>query len=500
VKKRILLLLFGLLIELFYILYRLINVNPAQTVIKYMVVYAAVFITMVVSFRLLKDQDFSRFFVLIVLLFSLIFGLTLVSSPPGQSDDIYRYLWDGKLQYYGISPYTYAPDDPALNQYHSEQLPKLVNFPEIKTIYPPVAQLFFRMSYTLFGESVTGMKFLFLLIALGSICFFYSILKQKKAETRWLLFFAWNPLVIMETAVNGHLDILMVFFLLMSLWYFHKKGVAPPTYSRSARCRSFRGFISKVCRKSKVPESINKYMLIFSGISLGCAVLSKLIPVILLPVFFLYFFPLLRGFIGAAPRMDAKRTGCVGSVSVSSVSSVANKNIFTFFIPLLVTITGFYILYFESAQNMFLTAINYSTKWYFNNPLFLGIFSIFRDNAAAHMASFLLFIVLYILILISPFELDKKIVFALGAFVICNPTIHPWYLVILLGLLCIHRSIIVVLWSGLVIFSYIVVYDFKLTGTWKDSWFLMGIEYLPLVILLAIQWYRGRLNKSASKS
>jgi hypothetical protein len=104
------------------------------------------------------------------------------------------------------------------------------------------------------------------------------------------------------------------------------------------------------------------------------------------------------------------------------------------------------------------------------------------------------------LILIGPFELDKTLVFALGAFVICNPTIHPWYLIILLGLLCIHRSVIVVLWSGLVIFSYIVVYDFKLTGTWEDSWFLMGIEYLPLVILFVIQGNRRRSLSAPSAS
>jgi len=444
-KSKWTLILTGLLIELCYILYRLIDVNPAQTVIKYMVVFTGAFIMMVVSFRLLKNQDFSRFFILTVLLFSLVFGLTLVSSPPGQSDDIYRYLWDGKLQYHGISPYTYAPDDPALKQYHSEQLPKLVNFPHIKTIYPPAAQLFFRLSYTLFGESIPGMKFLFLLTTLGSICFFYLILKQKGAETRWLLFFAWNPLVIMETAVNGHLDILMVFFLLMSLWLFYK----------------------------------NK--LIFSGISLACAVLSKLIPVILLPVFFFFF---LKNAFSRPPNTPPNQF------------TKTLKRIFLLFLPNIITIAIFYAFYFETAQNMFLTAINYSTKWYFNNPLFLGIFSIFRDNAAAHVVSFLLFIVLYILILLGPFELDKKIVFALGVFVICNPTIHPWYLVILLGLLCIHRSVIVVLWSGLVIVSYIVVYDFKLTGTWQDSWFLMGIEYLPLVILLVIQWYRGRLKNA----
>jgi hypothetical protein len=44
----------------------------------------------------------------------------------------------------------------------------------------------------------------------------------------------------------------------------------------------------------------------------------------------------------------------------------------------------------------------------------------------------------------------------------------------------------------LALYSDIVVYDFKLTGTWQDSWLLMAIEYLPLVILLIIQWFRWR--------
>ena len=39
---------------------------------------------------------------------------------------------------------------------------------------------------------------------------------------------------------------------------FFKKGVAPPTYSRSTRCRSFGDFISKICRKDKVSQGISK--------------------------------------------------------------------------------------------------------------------------------------------------------------------------------------------------------------------------------------------------
>ncbi|MCP5104927.1 MAG: hypothetical protein GY950_16190, partial [bacterium] len=179
-KRNVGLVLVGLAMEVCYILYRVIEVDAARTVIKYMVVYGGGFILLAVVFRLLKGQGFSRFFFLWVLVFSFIFGMTLVTAPPDQSDDIYRYIWDGKLQYYGFSPYTYAPDDPALQKYHSETLPRLVNFPHIKTIYPPAAQLFFRVSYTLFGESVTGMKFLFLLAALGSSCFFYLILKGRE--------------------------------------------------------------------------------------------------------------------------------------------------------------------------------------------------------------------------------------------------------------------------------------------------------------------------------
>jgi len=435
-KKTVsILILSGLLIELLYILYRFIPAGPADSVLKYMLINTGVFAILIIAFNLLEDRKFSHPFIHILLLFSFLFGLTLVTSLPQQSDDIYRYLWDGKLQSHGINPYTYAPAHPALERFHSEQLPALVNFPHIKTIYPPVAQLFFRLSYFLFGESPAGMKLLFLIVFLGTIGFFNLLLKDGGIDPRWILLFAWNPLVIMETVINGHLDILMAFFVLATLWYF---------------------------RQNKP---------VIAGIALACAILTKIVPVVLVPVFFF-------------------------SILSSGASlSTGIKKISLFFIPLLLTLISFYSLYWQSAINMFHTALNYSTTWYFNNPLFLLILSITQDNRTAHIIAFSIFIILFIVIMFSPNNWERKVFYTITGFVICNPTIHPWYLILPLALLCIKRSRVIASWSWLIILSYIIVYRYKVTGVWQDSWIIMAMEYLPLLFILILPHFRLQFKK-----
>ncbi|MGE5344004.1 MAG: ArnT family glycosyltransferase [Candidatus Omnitrophota bacterium] len=431
-------LIFGLLIETLFLFYKFYPKTPAQAVILYTIVWAAVFILTAIAFGLSKKQPFSRSFALTVILFSLLFGLTLMTTPPDQSDDIYRYIWDGKIQANHINPYTYAPNDPVLAPYHSEVLPERVNFPTLKTIYPPMAQVFFLLSYTLFGESLTGMKFLFLLTACGSMTIFYLLLQRFSGSPRWFLFFAWNPLVIMETAINGHLDILMVFFVLLSLWLFDDRRF------------------------------------VLSGMAAACAVMTKLIPVILLPILFFY---LIKN-PGYGPRDRITRI---------------THPLYRFVIPLLLTGLGFYALYFSSATNLLNVVLNYSTRWYFNNPLFFALLFIFKTNAAAHMAAFVLFAAVYLRMLLRPFPLNKKIMVAVLAFVVLNPTIHPWYLTILTGLLCLSAHPAIALWSGTMAASYAVVYRYKTTGRWSDSVLWMAIEYLPLLILFIVrEWRSGR--------
>ncbi|HTO95341.1 MAG TPA: hypothetical protein VMM80_13200, partial [Bacteroidota bacterium] len=100
---------------------------------------------------------------LIVLLFGVLFRLSLVPHAVIGSDDIYRYLWDGRVAAAGINPYAYTPTDPHLAPLATADLPSSVNHPELKSVYPALAQGLFLLSHVLFGDSVAGMKLLLVL-------------------------------------------------------------------------------------------------------------------------------------------------------------------------------------------------------------------------------------------------------------------------------------------------------------------------------------------------
>jgi hypothetical protein len=95
-----------------------------------------------------------------VVLGGLVFRATLVGVTPTLSDDIYRYLWDGRVQQAGINPYRYAPQDDALAHLRTEEW-RRINHPDIPTIYPPLMQLAFRFGAAL-SPTVLAQKLLFL--------------------------------------------------------------------------------------------------------------------------------------------------------------------------------------------------------------------------------------------------------------------------------------------------------------------------------------------------
>lgn len=108
-------------------------------------------------------------YVYILLGLSLLIRFAFIPVHPVGSDDYYRYVWDGKVQAHGINPYRYAPADTALNSLHTEILPKLINYPDMKTIYPPLSEIIFYLSYLISGESFIGQKIFLLLSELISL-------------------------------------------------------------------------------------------------------------------------------------------------------------------------------------------------------------------------------------------------------------------------------------------------------------------------------------------
>jgi len=148
----------------------------------------------------------------IVAIGAVIFRMILLPTVPTLSDDVYRYRWDGLVQQAGIDPYAYPPNAPELAFLRDEQFSR-INFPHLRTVYPPATQLAFRAGAVI-GETVTAQKLVFVLSeALIGLCLI-AVLRARRMHPLWVVAYAWHPLAILEVAGSGHNDVVG----LVALW------------------------------------------------------------------------------------------------------------------------------------------------------------------------------------------------------------------------------------------------------------------------------------------
>ncbi len=138
-----------------------------------------------------------------VVAWALVFRLAFLFTSPVLSDDVWRYLWDGKVSLRGINPYSFAPDDHALVGLRDEVWAR-VNHRSIPTVYPPFAQLLFRLAASHGG--LVAWKLLVVSFDLGTIAALAVALGRRPEAPKLLLLYAWNPLVVVEFAWSGHVD------------------------------------------------------------------------------------------------------------------------------------------------------------------------------------------------------------------------------------------------------------------------------------------------------
>lgn len=158
-----------------------------------------------------KDKRYLR----VILVFALVFRGTMLLSEPSLTVDIYRYYWDGKLLANGVNPYMYLPSSEELSPLRDEIYEKLV-YKQVNSIYPPMAQLVFALSYAV-HPSLFTLKLASTLFDLGAILVLLRILRIKGLERR-VMIYAWNPLVVVEFASSGHADSMAVFFVLLAYY------------------------------------------------------------------------------------------------------------------------------------------------------------------------------------------------------------------------------------------------------------------------------------------
>lgn len=149
---------------------------------------------------------------------ALLFRLTVLLIPPIWDDDLYRYLWDGRVGMHGINPYLYAPDALELENLQDDHY-DLVSFKSIRTIYPPLLQFLFQWSQWIAPSSLFFLKCLALFFDLALIVVLLSLLKRLGYPVAWILVYAWNPLPIKEFVNSGHMDSLVLLLLFLALRY-----------------------------------------------------------------------------------------------------------------------------------------------------------------------------------------------------------------------------------------------------------------------------------------
>lgn len=151
-----------------------------------------------------------------VILYAVLFRLALIGLPPSVSDDAYRYVWDGLVQQNGINPYRLAPEDVIFNELQQEITFNELNSKAHVSVYPPVSQLIFRLGTTWHTRdslrSYYLIKLIFVLAELLAI-----FLLARIASSGFVLLYAWNPVVLLETAGQAHTESAVLLALILVL-------------------------------------------------------------------------------------------------------------------------------------------------------------------------------------------------------------------------------------------------------------------------------------------
>lgn len=171
----------------------------------------------------LRSRDSRRLLVL-GLIFAALFRLSIIFSPPYLSDDIYRYVWDGRVQSAGINPYRYIPADESLAQLRDEKIyPNINRRDYAHTMYPPIAEVAFLL-ITRFSESVTWMKAAMVGFEAIAVWALVQLLISFGFARQRVLIYAWHPLAVWEFAGSGHVDALAIAFIALALLARRKRG------------------------------------------------------------------------------------------------------------------------------------------------------------------------------------------------------------------------------------------------------------------------------------
>jgi len=400
------------------------------------------------------------------IIFGVLFRLTLLFSSPSLSDDIFRYLWDGRVAAHGINPFQYPPNAEQLGSLRDDEIYPNVNHKEISTIYPPINQITFLGIYKLHPSFVT-FKAAFLLFDLLIIWILFLILKALSINLNRLLIYVWNPLAIIEFAGNGHVDILGILLLTFALWLFLKNRSIGSTFVLAL------SFLTKYLSLLFLP-----FVIFFKK---GNKIITVLIFIIVAAVFYLPYADAGERLFSALFVYSSKWrfNDSIFAVLFSTVKSLLPEN---WIINLMIKPQGF------SPDPETLASRGTDLALHISKFFVAAIFSSIFVN--------------YLLRFKKDLTKEGNVwifklgLILLGTFFLLSPILHPWYLCWILPFLVIVPSRAWILLTGLIGLSYWILIDYTRLGIWQESLWVKWFEYLPFYSLLiydglAHRWHKG---------
>jgi alpha-1,6-mannosyltransferase len=314
----------------------------------------------------------------LLLILAVALRFVLIDVPPAQSDDIYRYIWEGRLHWEGFNPYQHAPDDPVL--FHlRDTLHARINHGYLPAIYPPLTQWWNALAvypgYYLADHPIAWMKLAYIFWDLMILLLLPCWLKKNKLNPAWTLVWAFHPLVIIEFSGNGHLDSMMIFLMLAA------------THLASDR------------KETADPAVYNRWIAPTTAGLLAAAVSTKIVPILVVP-FFMW--------------QMKRRAGWL------------------LLVPILFVLA--YLPYNNAGMSGIMHSIReYMTVWASSAPAFsfLKICSGGNDLVARYAYRIMISALVVILFLMK-WKPDRAVWTVFMAYVVMAPVIHPWYALLVL--------------------------------------------------------------------
>jgi hypothetical protein len=160
---------------------------------------------------------------LAIVLFAAAIRAPLLTTAPSLSDDVYRYVWEGRVVALGGDPFDHAPDDLDLGDLIAiaPEWP-LINHPDLPALYPAGAQWFFAL-VTVLNDTELGMRVAMTLVDLLLIIVLGLLLLRTRGRVEPLVLYAWHPLAAVEVASSGHYEPLAILPMAAGLLLMHER-------------------------------------------------------------------------------------------------------------------------------------------------------------------------------------------------------------------------------------------------------------------------------------